>query len=351
MADTEERNLPPTAAKLRRARKEGKVAHSRDLVTLALLPVLLWLMLNWRGFETDLKAVLLAAFAQDLTIEPDYLVRVLAPMLLNMIITVSVPVMILGAVVGVLLSVVDTQGFVFSAKPIAPDFNRINPGQGLKRIFSARTFTEAGFNLLKLVLFAGVAVLILTAAMPQLRRLQVCGLPCLPQTLTVTVIPLVIAAVAVFAIAALVDFILSRNLFRIEMRMSMTELKHENKESYGNPEVKRRRKDEGRRMMQGPKRLGVSAATLMIESGAGVVGVRYAPAEVRAPVIVSKSRGAAAIEQRAEADALGVSIIRNAALADRLLERGIVGAIIPQETFTDVANEIVKSERAKQKPS
>jgi type III secretion protein U len=348
MADTEERNLPPTGAKLRRARKEGKVAHSRDLVALAMLPVLLWLVFNWRGFETDLKAVMLAAFAQDLTIEPDYLVRVLAPMILNMIITVALPMLVLGVVIGLVLSVIDTQGFVFSAKPLAPDFNRINPGQGLKRIFSARTMTEAGFNLVKLMLFAGVAALILSAAMPQLRRLQVCGLPCLPQTLSATVLPLIVAAVAVFIVAALIDFILSRNLFRLEMRMSMTEMKHENKDTYGSPEQKRHRRDEGRRMMSGPKRLGVSAATLMIEAQDGIVGVRYAPAEVRAPVIVSKSRDAAARDHRAVAEAEGISIVANVALGNRLLERGTLGAIIPPETFTDVANEIVKAERAKQ---
>jgi type III secretion protein U len=312
------------------------------------LPVLLWLVFNWRDFETDVKAVMLVAFAQDYTIEPDYLVRIVAPMILERMIWVVMPLMLFSATFGILLSVVDTQGFIFSAKPIAPDFNRINPGQGLKRIFSARTMTDAGFNLLKLALFASVAVLVLTAAMNTLRRLQVCGLPCLPQTLSATVLPLIIAALALFSIAALIDFILSRNLFRFEMRMSMTEMKHENKDSYGNPEQKRRRKDEGRRMMTGPKRLGVSASTLMIETEDGIVGVRYAPAEIRAPVIVSKARGAAAIEQRSEATTLNILIVRNAPLADRLLDRGIVGAIIPQETFTDVANEIVKSERAKQ---
>lgn len=348
MADSEERNLPPTATKLRRARKEGKVAHSRDVVTLALLPVLLWLVFNWRGFETDLKALMLAAFTQDYSIEPDYLVRVIAPMILERIIWVVLPLMIFAAAFGLLLSVVDTQGFVFSAKPIAPDFNRINPGQGLKRIFSARTITEAGFNLVKLALFAGVAALVLTAAMATLRRLQVCGLPCLPQTLNATVLPMIIAAVALFAVAAMIDFILSRNLFRLEMRMSTTEMKHENKDSYGNPEQKRRRKDEARRMMTGPKRLGVAASTLLIDTEEGIVGVRYAPAEIRAPVIVSKSRGLTAAEHRIEAATLNIPIIRNPPLADRLLDRGIVGAIIPQETFTDVANEIVKAERAKQ---
>jgi type III secretion protein U len=347
MADSEERNLPPTATKLRRSRKEGKVAHSRDVVTLAMLPVLLWLVFNWRGFETDVKAVMLAAFAQDFTIEPDYLVRVIAPLLLTMIIWVVMPLMLFAAAFGLALSIVDTQGFVFSAKPITPDFNRVNPGQGLKRIFSARTFTEAGFSLLKMLLFAGVSALVLTAAMGNLRRLQVCGLPCLPQTLSATVLPLIIAAIALFAVAALIDFILSRNLFRLEMRMSMTEMKHENKESYGNPEQKRRRKDEGRRMMSGPKRLGVAASTLMIETDEGIIGVRYAPAEIRAPVIVSKSRGTTAADHRAEAATLAIPIVRNAPLADRLLDRGIVGAIIPQETFTDVANEIVKAERAK----
>jgi type III secretion protein U len=344
MADSEERNLPPTAMKLRKARREGKVAHSRDIVTLALVPVLLMLVFNWRGIEADVKAIMLAAFTQELTIEPDYLVRVVAPM---RIVWVAMPVMVLAVAFGVLLSVIDTQGFIFSAKPLAPDFNRINPGQGLQRIFSSRTLADAAFSIVKLCLFSGAAALVLTAAMPQLRRLQVCGLPCLSQTLTTTVLPLIVVAIALFAAYAIIDFILSRNLFRLEMRMSMTEMKHENKENYGSPEQRRRRKDIGRAMMSGPKRLGVTAATLILETEQGIVGMRYMPAEIRAPVIVSKAYGETARAQRLEAEALGIPIMLNPAITARLLERGIVGAIIPAETFTDVANEIVKAERAK----
>jgi type III secretion protein U len=345
MAETEDRSLPPSATKLRRARRDGKVAHARDVVALAIVPVLLWLVLRWRSIETELKSMLVTVFTQEFAVDTDYLLHTVAPMIFSQIVWLGAPLVIFAALVGVLLSVVDTQGFLFSAKPIAPDFNRINPGDGLKRIFSARTVTEAGFSLIKLAVFVGCVALVLTGAMGALRRLQVCGLPCVPQVVGVTILPLIIAAVAVFAAAALIDFVLSRNLFRLEMRMSLTEMKHENKDSYGNPEQKRRRRDEGRAALTGPKRLGIAASTLVIDGPDGIVGIRYVPSEIRAPVVVAKSRGAAAADMRLSAQALDLKIMRNPELLRVLLERGLVGALIPAESFRDVANEIVNAEK------
>ncbi len=345
MADTEERNLPPTATKLRRARRDGKVAHSRDVVTLALLPVLIWLYFNWGGTTTDLKTIMVAVFTQDFTHDAAYLTGVVAPAIFRRMIDLAAPLLAMAAAFGVLMSIVDTQGVVFSTKPVAPDFTRVNPGGGLKRIFSARTAAEAGFSLIKLSLFAGIAGFILWGATGSLRRLQVCGLPCVPDVAAVTLLPLLIAAVGLFLAAAVIDFVLSRSLFRMEMRMSFTELKHENRDSYGNPEQKRHRRDEGRRNMSGPTRLGIAMATLVVEGRDGAVGLRYVPAEIKAPVVVSKGYGPIASGQIMEAAAARIPIVRNDELAAALLARGSIGALIPAATFTDVANEIVKAER------
>jgi type III secretion protein U len=352
MADSEERNLPPTSSKLRRARRDGKVPHARDVVALSFIPVLLWLIINWRSFEADLKAILISVFAQDYALGADVLVHGIAPMVFRLILWVALPPLIMAAVIGIILSVLDTQGFVFSAKPLAPDFGRINPGDGLKRIFSARTLTDAGFGLVKLLLFAGIAAFVLLAALSALRRLQVCGYACIPQTVSVTIIPLVIGAVALFVAAALIDFVLSRNLFRLEMRMSFTEMKHENKENYGSPEQKRFRRDIGRQFASGTTKLGMGAATLMFEGPDILIAVRYVPSEIRAPVVVAKARGGTRLTEGLElAQRQTIPISRNRALAEILMQRGVVGAIIPKETFTDVANEIVQAERNRQPPT
>jgi type III secretion protein U len=350
MADSEERNLPPTSSKLRRARRDGKVPHARDVVALSFIPVLLWLIFNWRGFEADLKGILVAVFSQDFAIGADVLVHGVAPMVFRLLLWIALPPLIFAAVLGILLSILDTQGLVFSAKPLAPDFGRINPGEGLKRIVSARTLTEAGFGLVKLAVLAGVAAFVLLAALGSLRRLQVCGYACLPDVVAVTIIPLVIGAVALFVAAALIDFVLSRNLFRLEMRMSFTEMKHEHKENYGSPEQRRHRRDVGRAFASGTTKLGMGAATLMFEGPDMLIALRYMPSEIRAPVVVAKARGGARLTEGLELAALQkIPISRNIALADILMRRGVVGSIIPKETFTDVANEIVQAERKRQK--
>ena len=46
-------------------------------------------------------------------------------------------------------------GIVFSAQPLKPDFSRLNPAKGLKRVFSKRMLIETAKNVLKFAVYVG----------------------------------------------------------------------------------------------------------------------------------------------------------------------------------------------------
>jgi type III secretion protein U len=344
VSETEEKKHQPTQAKLRRSRREGRVAQSRDVVALAALPVLFWLVFSWKSFENSIKRLMAEALSSDFTSDSAAVINKLFPAIVqDAFYQIVLPISMIIILLTILLAVVDMGGFVFAAKPIAPDFSKLNPSEGFKRIFSARTGVETAVGLLKLFAFSVFTVSILYSGLDRIIAVQVCGLPCLPRMFSIVIVPLIALATLVYVFSAIADFLTSRILFKRDMMMTDTELKRDNKESYGNPEVKRRRKDEGRNLMGTAKKLGPLASTLMIHNANEVIGIRYVQGETAAPVIVAKGKDLEAADMMALARTNNIPLVNRPALAAMLMARGMKGQFVPADTFTDVASAIIAS--------
>jgi type III secretion protein U len=343
MSETEEKKHAPTAGKLRRSRREGRVAQSRDVVTLAMLPVLFWLAFSWKSFENSLKRLFSDTISGDFAPDVPSLTHKLLPAFAEQAFGIVVPISVVTILLIIVVSIIDLGGFVFAAKPVSPDFSKLNPAEGFKRIFSARTGVEAGIGLLKLLAFSLFTFSILYGGLERIISVQACGLPCLPRMFSITIAPLIALSTLLYVFAAIADFLISRALFKRDMLMTDTELKRDNKESYGNPEIKRRRKDEGRNMMGQAKKLGPAASTLMVYGADQVIGIRYVPGETAAPVIVAKGSNAEAAEMMALARANKIPLVNRPVLAATLMDRGSKGQFVPADTFTDVASAIIVS--------
>jgi type III secretion protein U len=343
VSETEEKKHQPTQAKLRRSRREGRVAQSRDVVALAALPVLFWLVFSWQSFENSIKRLMAEAFTSDFSAETATITHKLFPAVVQDAVYVILPISLVIILLTVLLAIVDMGGFVFAAKPIAPDFSKLNPSEGFKRIFSARTGVETAVGLLKLFVFSLFTVSILYGGLDRIIAVQACGLPCLPRMFSIVIVPLIALSTLLYVFAAIADFLVSRQLFKRDMMMTDTELKRDNKESYGNPEVKRRRKDEGRILMGTAKKLGPLASTLMVYGSNEVIGIRYVQGETAAPVVVAKGKDLEAADMMALARANNIPLLNRPALAATLMARGMKGQFVPADSFTDVASAIIAS--------
>jgi flagellar biosynthetic protein FlhB len=152
-------------------------------------------------------------------------VRLLAPLLL-------------GLVGVIILANVLQSGIVFSAEPLKPDLERLNPVAGFKRFFSIRLLYELLKSLIKLSALAVVAVLALEDLLQQVQRMGVRA----PRAFLHEFLPLagglVAKLLAVLVFFAIVDRIFSSWDFTRNMRMSRREIEDEHKHREGDPRIR-----------------------------------------------------------------------------------------------------------------
>ena len=244
MAEQEQnRSEEATPFKLQRAREKGQVARGTDLgfvgSLLAITAFVLWFGPAFAVRLTDLMRASLTVGVARAGESGEVLatVRSLYGLAFEPLVVLSG----LVVVVLVVLELVQLRGFMFTAAPLKPDFSRLNPIQGLKRLFSMRMLKEALKNLVKMVVYTLLAWLLITAAMARFG--DTLGdanalVRALDNSAKRLLFGFICAAVAFMAI----DQIIARGEFSKQMRMSRRELMREVKEREGEPRLKQKRR-------------------------------------------------------------------------------------------------------------
>lgn len=343
MGDTsEEKTQPATDKKLRDARKKGQVAKSQDLVSgMVILACTLCIALIAPRALAQVTALI--DLTAQIYIEPfaEVLPRLLDTAQ-NLLIGTTLPVMAVTLAMVIATNLVTMRGFVFSTEPIKPDIKRINPAEGFKRIFSMRSFIEFSKGLIK-VLLLGVAFYVMGRhSLQALMESSRCGAECIESTFYLVLKPLVFTVLGAFLLVGGVDVMMQRWLFGREMKMTLSEQKRERKDTNGNPVIKGELQRQRQEMQALATKRGVARASLMIGvAGDWVIGVRYVRGETPVPVVVSKATGDEGAQMLADAATLGIGQVRDAALAQKIAKRAVVGDPVPDTTFQAVADVLV----------
>ena len=167
MEDNElDKSEEATPFKLKRAREKGSVARSLDLGFFAALAAafgFLWISGAQFAATIGQSSAQTFTFAGGLARSPDTLLSAAGILFWPIV----YPLIALAAALFALVLILDFAqvGPIFSATPMKPDFNRINPAQGLKRLFSVRALIEAGKAVLKLTAYSIVAWLVISSAL------------------------------------------------------------------------------------------------------------------------------------------------------------------------------------------
>jgi flagellar biosynthesis protein FlhB len=343
MADQEQeqnRNDPATPFKLAEARRRGVVAKSAELNTA--LVILAFVALLFGGgralFERQLRldAALLSqahlpGFSESVAL--GWLSAALMDTL-----ALLAPVFLAVVAAGVLASLLQT-GPVFSFEPLKPDFDRINPASGLKRIFSMRLVFEAVKNTLKLGLFGYAIYALLEGLMPLLLGLVQADPHAFARIGLDTVVALLFKLALVMLAIALLDFGYVRREFAQRMMMSRRELREEHKRREGDPKVRQRIRELQREMRKRAKALRrVPEADVLITNPTHLaVALRYRREEMNAPRVLAKGAGELAGRMRRIARRRGVPILENRPLARQLFLHGQLDAPIPEAAYAEAA--------------
>ncbi|MDW9461158.1 EscU/YscU/HrcU family type III secretion system export apparatus switch protein (plasmid) [Sinorhizobium meliloti WSM1022] len=340
MSETsEEKALPASEKKIRDARKKGQVLHSPDMVS-AIVILFCTLYLFYVAPRLQVKIDVLLDEAAHIYGRPfaDVWYR-LSTIAVYALWTTVLPILGITIVAILATNVAITRGFVFSVKPVEPDFSRLNPATGLKRLTSLKSIVEFGKALFKILALSVAFSVVFHAGLKALFQAPTCGFMCLHALSLSMLKTTAFIAIAAFVVMGTFDVFLQRWLFMREMRMTKSESKREHKDTEGDPLIRQeRRKLAG---LVGATKTGLSNAVLLIgDGGSGAVGIRYVRGETPVPLIVCRATDAAGSAMRDQARKKGIPLTIDAALAADL-ERTPIGAPVPDRLFQHVANALV----------
>lgn len=337
-----ERTEQPTARRLQKARDEGRVARSTEL-SAAAVTVVSMLMLSLAG--AWLASGLTALFRTGLTFDrkaldtPHAMITSTGDQLLAGFAHVM-PLMLVTLAVAIVASSV-TGGFLLSIKAVQPKWDKLNPLNGLKRMFGTHALIELAKALLKFGLVGAVLMLVLRARSDDLAMLGRMGLePAVAATAALVMESALWVALALVVIAA-VDVPLQRFQFMRDMRMSIQEIKDEMKEAEGRPEVRAQIRRRQREMATAKMMHRVKDADVIITNPDHfAVALSYDPTADAPPLVVAKGVDHLAARIREEGGRHGVMVFEAPPLARALYFTTELEHPVPEELYFAVAQVI-----------
>jgi flagellar biosynthetic protein FlhB len=332
----------PTSRKLQKAREEGQVARSRELpaaaVTIASLGML---YMNGGTLFHKIAESFIAGFNFDrkLVHSPNLLPAIFGNEILNAYLMVA-PFLILTAVVAI-LSTSATGGFLFATGAVAPNFGKLNPFNGIKRMFGPRALVELGKALLKFMLVAGVVVWVLYGNVSTLNKIgKMAFEPAMAAAGALLAKSALIMACSLLVIAG-IDVPYQRWQFMKSMRMSKQEVKDEFKNMEGNPQIKSKIRRKQMEMATGRMLDTVKDADVVITNPEHfAVALSYDPNGNGAPILLAKGTDEIAARIREEAAKHGIEIFRAPPLARALYFTTEIAHPVPEDLYYAVAQVI-----------
>lgn len=343
-----DRNEAATPHKLSEARKKGQVAKSVDVVsTVVLLAGAVTLYAKgWEGlkgiFRFDRLLLSLANQQASSGTADGWVLADMARQMIRGGLEAVWPVMGVLLLAAILANIGQT-GAVWTWHPVKPDWSRLNPANGFKRLFSVRALVDIVRALLKfvvvtLVVWAGVNDLMssfgqLADVMPYAHA----------NLLMHDMGALALRLGLAMGVLAILDFAYSHREFAKKMRMSRRELRDETKNREGDPRIRARLRELRREMLRRSLSIRRTAqADVVITNPTHIaIALQYRHGEMAAPVVVCKGAGALAAVMRAIAARHRVPVIRSPALARAIHAKTRIDSPVPAEHYAEVARLLV----------
>jgi len=229
-------------------------------------------------------------------------------------------------------------GFKPKAKPLAPKFQKLNPGPGFKRLFSVKSVVELLKSLLKFLILIWMAYLVLGPRIPLLIGALKLPLGQSLQLLQDTLFILYRNVMLAMLALSVADFFFQKYEFEKGIRMTKQEVKDEYKDSEGKPEVKSKIRQLQRQMAERRMMQQVPEADVVITNPTHfAVALKYDPAKGNAPVMLAKGGDFLALKIREIAQEHKVTLLESPALARAVYYSTEVDQEIPAGLYLAVA--------------
>ena len=339
MSSSQDKNLPATERKLQKTRTDGQAARSRDLSHLVILGMgaVSMLALAPTFFEHMEQAMgRQLRFDAAVVRSPAAMVERLQSMVSLGLMACSLFALLTGG--AALLSAIGAGGWVWSFKPITPQFNRLNPLSGAANLFSKQQMT----TVVKMVLMTAVLSAVAWSYMGNSIE-QVAMLVLQPSPLAIAHVAqwmtsgMTLLLLVVFLVA-MVDVPLQAYFFKARLKMSHEEVKQEHKESDGDPHTKGRQRQRQRDMADGASVTAVPKADFVVMNPTHyAVALKYDEKTMGAPQVIARGTDLIAMHIRDLATSHSIPVLQSPMLARALYAHADLDQPIPAPLYTAVA--------------
>ncbi|MFZ7095273.1 type III secretion system export apparatus subunit SctU [Luteimonas dalianensis] len=327
----------PTPKKLRDARREGNVAKSKDLTSTVLVMGWVagaWMMMGMMGarlgelFDRSLGAVSQPFFQ---------VLPQLGWLALQTLLWLVLPLMLLALLLGVLVEFLQI-GPIATFKKMTPKLDKMNPVEGIKKMFSMDNLIELIKSVVKCAAMIGIGYIVLKGMLERLMMLPHGNPSAMAGAVWHGIKWIMVWTVVVFFFVAALDVWYQKFSYTKKLRMSRRDIKREVKENEGDPYVKQRRKQLHQEWAQQNMLSSVRKSNVVVTNPTHIaVALQYEQGETELPVVVAKGEGAMAELIKKTAEEAGVPILQNVPLARGLNEKVELDDYISTEFFDAVA--------------
>jgi flagellar biosynthetic protein FlhB len=337
-ASAQERTEEATPRKRLQARRKGTVARSQDLTHAVVIVALMLVMPSALG---NLGSALLKSVHHGLGHVPlgvgngevsRYFWSVLGGPLVAF-----APILAVAMGTGIAMNLAQV-GFVVSGEALQPNFNKLNPASGIKRLFSVTATVEGAKATLKSALFGYLAWSAIQAHWPELLSLGWSTTGAMFSVIGSILHDIFMKISIAWVAMAAMDYFFQRKQVDKQLRMTKQEVRQEMREMEQAPELRGALARRRRALSRGRMMEAVRTADVIVTNPTHFsVAIKYDHSKMYAPQVVAKGQDLIALKIREVAGENRVPIVPNPPLARQLYKTCEIGDFVPREMFQAVA--------------
>ncbi|RNC29552.1 MAG: Flagellar biosynthetic protein FlhB [Candidatus Dichloromethanomonas elyunquensis] len=332
-----EKRFSATPKRRQEARKKGQILKSQELTSAVMLLALIGLMKFWLPSFFNRVAGLFR-YLTNLSVE--WNARTVWDVSLTVgwqSMLVLGPVFLAAAAAAIVINFLQV-GSLFTFETIKPQFSRLNPVEGIKRMFGVKALVQLVKSLLKVIIIGYFLYDVIRKNINIFPGLQEVSVPQSAILLGNILFELAWKIALAFLVLAIADFLYQWWEYEKNLRMSHEEIKEEYKQTEGDPQLKaqikkRQRMYAMRRMMEDLKRADV----VVTNPTHYAVALKYDPSKHAAPYVVAKGQNEVALRIREIAEENNITIMENKPLARTLHAQVEIGQVVPADLYKAVA--------------
>ncbi len=336
---SQDRNLPASERKLKKAREDGQVARSRDFGHFAAITVCGAVLVSAAPQLADwLKQTLMQGlhFDRNAILNTSYMGERLSELTIRLMwVIVPFGLVMMATALGGSLAI---GGWNWTLKPLMPNFGKLNPITGLPGIVTKAKLIDAMKGSALALILGAIGGFYLKAHVDELAGVLALSLPVAIQQAVNSMVGglgLLLLALATFA---MIDVPLQRFHHAQRLKMSHQEMKQEHKELEGNQEIKAKLRARMREMTKRRMMAAVPGADLVVMNPTHyAVALKYDDKKMGAPRVIAKGADLLAMAIRDLAKDSNVPVLQAPVLARALYAHAELDREIPAALFAAVA--------------